>query len=124
MAAELIRIADLLEQRVLFQAAETLTKKLDKCETRVRWIILSSLFILKWFLLNPLVSFTTHISHYSLNICSYGPDIYLMECRAYFTMWPEPKSLRRNLSRWPWLLCSWRLCVSVCPAFCPAFIAL
>ncbi|KAG1944900.1 BH3 interacting domain death agonist [Pimephales promelas] len=35
MAAELIRIADLLEQRVLFQAAETLTKKLDKCETRL-----------------------------------------------------------------------------------------
>ncbi|KAK9958977.1 hypothetical protein ABG768_011071 [Culter alburnus] len=31
MAAELIRIADLLEQRVLFQAAETLTKKLDTC---------------------------------------------------------------------------------------------
>lgn len=46
MAAELIRIADLLEQRVLFQAAETLTKKLDTCDTQVRQMILSSLFIL------------------------------------------------------------------------------
>lgn len=36
MAAELIRIADLLEQRVLFQAAETLTKKLDTCPEQVR----------------------------------------------------------------------------------------
>ncbi|KAK7152113.1 hypothetical protein R3I94_008446 [Phoxinus phoxinus] len=35
MAAELIRIADLLEQRVLFQAAETLTKKLDTCDARL-----------------------------------------------------------------------------------------
>ncbi|XP_056112551.1 BH3 interacting domain death agonist [Rhinichthys klamathensis goyatoka] len=35
MAAELIRIADLLEQRVLFQAAETLTKKLDSCDTQL-----------------------------------------------------------------------------------------
>ncbi|XP_051727059.1 BH3 interacting domain death agonist [Ctenopharyngodon idella] len=34
LAAELIRIADLLEQRVLFQAAETLTKKLDTCPTQ------------------------------------------------------------------------------------------
>lgn len=36
MAAELIRIADLLEQSVLFQAAETLTKKLDTCPKQVR----------------------------------------------------------------------------------------
>nr|ARQ18607.1 BH3-interacting domain death agonist [Gobiocypris rarus] len=35
MAAELIRIADLLEQRVLSQAAETLTKKLDTCPTQL-----------------------------------------------------------------------------------------
>ncbi|XP_077104995.1 BH3 interacting domain death agonist [Siphateles boraxobius] len=35
MAAELIRIADLLEQRVLFQAAETLTKKLNTCGTQL-----------------------------------------------------------------------------------------
>ncbi|CAM4581663.1 unnamed protein product [Leuciscus chuanchicus] len=35
MAAELIRIADLLEQRVLYQAAETLTKKLDTCDPQL-----------------------------------------------------------------------------------------
>ncbi|XP_067275896.1 BH3 interacting domain death agonist isoform X2 [Pseudorasbora parva] len=35
MAAELIRIADLLEQRVLFQAADHLTKKLSTCPTQL-----------------------------------------------------------------------------------------
>ncbi len=36
MAAELIRIADLLEQSVLSQAAESLSKKLCKSQEQVR----------------------------------------------------------------------------------------
>lgn len=36
MAAELIRIADLLEQRVLSQAAESLSKKLCRSQEQVR----------------------------------------------------------------------------------------
>ncbi len=35
MAAELIRIADLLEQRVLSQAADSLTKKLGRSQEQV-----------------------------------------------------------------------------------------
>lgn len=53
MAAELIRIADLLEQRVLYQAAETLTKKLDTCDPQVKQMIEQFIYSNKFTLVPP-----------------------------------------------------------------------